>query len=484
MGKYKNLEEWREGLVGKQFGRLTVQDVENYLNKDGKKKGYQAKCQCSCGKEKIVVVNSLLKGLTTSCGCLAKEVSAEKLHIWRRENPIPDKEVVGKRIEGIKKSKEVSSDLLLKKYRETLISKKYGNLTVVEVQPHTRKSTGDKDGFEAICECTCGNTVIVILNNLLSGNTTSCGCNKGRSVEQWKEELIGKCYGRLTIRDVQQHYEDDQKKGFEAICECTCGNIKIVPIDTLFSGKVVSCGCFRKEKSVENGKLYGSENIKKAQQWQKEHPEETKKFQQKAVQGMLTWHKDHPYESQLYRTEARKVAIFSTISKEEEEIYNYLLSLGYSVEHQFLLEGHYFDFRVNNFLIEYHGSTYHYSKYENLNNPESKEPPSKPREKTFHRDIYTLSKNNGFHLIQVWDYDWLYRKEFVQKLIKDQLYGTANYKDYLEGSLLNNDYGFIIDGEQVELKGAWVSTYYRTLVDENYSKGKVLVFNSGYTKIK
>jgi hypothetical protein len=142
------------------------------------------------------------------------------------------------------------------------------------------------------------------------------------------------------------------------------------------------------------------------------------------------------------------------------------------------------DFRVNNFLVEYHGSIYHYFKYEILNNPESKEPPSEHKEKSYHKNLRDIAIRDSFHLIQVWDFDWLYRKEFVQKLIKDQLSGVATYKDYLENSLLNNDYGFIIDGEQVESNGFWVSTGYRKIVTEDYIMGKVLVYNSGYTKIK
>ena len=72
----------------------------------------------------------------------------------------------------------------------------------------------------------------------------------------------------------------------------------------------------------------------------------------------------------------------------------------------------------------------------------------------------------------------------MKKLIKDQLLGTSDYKDYLEDGLLNNDYGFVIEGEEIDPRPLWISTSNpKHIVEKNYTKGKVLVYNSGYTKI-
>jgi hypothetical protein len=35
-------------------------------------------CQCDCGKQKIVVEENLIKGLTKSCRCLANELSSDR----------------------------------------------------------------------------------------------------------------------------------------------------------------------------------------------------------------------------------------------------------------------------------------------------------------------------------------------------------------------------------------------------------------------
>ena len=388
MGKYKNLEEWREELVGKQFGRLTVQGVENYLNKDGKKKGYQARCKCSCGGTKIVQISSLLKGLTTSCGCYRREVEKDlgmRLGEWRKEH-----------IDEVKNIREKNITSLLE-WREN-----HKEEFLVSVQGIRNRGT-QKEGV----------------------------------LENHKKRFIGERFGKLTVMDIKHRVNSNGcGDGYDALCLCECGKEKLVSIAHLLSGDIKSCGCSKREYIIPSLKLY----------------------------------------------------MLDCFSIEEKEIYNYLLSLGYSVERQFLLEGHYFDFRVNNFLIEYHGSIYHYTKYENLNNPESKDPVWYKKDSNYHKNLRDIAINNDYYLIQVWDYDWIYNKEFVQKLIKDHLSGVVDYRDYViedcGKNLLSNDYGFIIEGEYVEPKGVWISTGYRKIVDENYSKGKVLIYNSGYTEIK
>jgi len=56
-------------LTGMTFGRLTV------IRRAENKGRYTAwLCQCSCGKQKIIIGRSLITGLTKSCGCLSHEV--------------------------------------------------------------------------------------------------------------------------------------------------------------------------------------------------------------------------------------------------------------------------------------------------------------------------------------------------------------------------------------------------------------------------
>lgn len=56
--------------IGKKFGRLTVLSV--YPTK----KYYQYNCKCDCGTLCSVYTFSILKGVSSSCGCLQREIAS------------------------------------------------------------------------------------------------------------------------------------------------------------------------------------------------------------------------------------------------------------------------------------------------------------------------------------------------------------------------------------------------------------------------
>ena len=62
-------------LVGRKFGRLTVEYLCNY-----KLNGSSVwHCKCDCGKEKDIRANHLLSGRKLSCGCYAKDINSKRL---------------------------------------------------------------------------------------------------------------------------------------------------------------------------------------------------------------------------------------------------------------------------------------------------------------------------------------------------------------------------------------------------------------------
>ena len=61
-----------ENLSGKRFGRLSV---SNRTEHPGRIKYY---CVCDCGNEVTVAADKLRSGHTKSCGCLRKEVAAQR----------------------------------------------------------------------------------------------------------------------------------------------------------------------------------------------------------------------------------------------------------------------------------------------------------------------------------------------------------------------------------------------------------------------
>ena len=121
-------------LIGKRFGKLVVLErAEN--DKFGKTRWL---CQCDCGNTKIINGSSLLRGLTTSCGCYKQA----KLKEYNDAHVVDETGNV------------------------------YGKLTVI-----SRNYDVSKDGRAMWnCQCECGNTHIVSGKLLREGKVLSCGC--------------------------------------------------------------------------------------------------------------------------------------------------------------------------------------------------------------------------------------------------------------------------------------------------------------------
>ena len=118
---------------------------------------------------------------------------------------------------------------------EDLTNKIFGKLTVL-------KRVENKDNRPYfLCRCECYKEKEVSSKNLKSGQTLSCGCSR-------KNDLTGQVFGRLTVLNVDKSF--DKKAAFS--CRCSCGAIKRVRGADLLSKKIVSCGCYRNEKSIEN----------------------------------------------------------------------------------------------------------------------------------------------------------------------------------------------------------------------------------------
>ena len=67
-----------------------------------------------------------------------------------------------------------------------------------------------------------------------------------------RKSLVGNTYGRLTIL---REYQSPCKKYVLCECSCSCGgNTTTTRRHEIVSGKVQSCGCIRKERSIEFNK--------------------------------------------------------------------------------------------------------------------------------------------------------------------------------------------------------------------------------------
>lgn len=123
-----------QDLSNKKFGLLTA--ISREIGPD-KRKTYW-RCLCDCGNYTVVPAGDLKNAKVRSCGCLSKQ---------RKQNTVED-----------------------------LTGRRFGSLTVesfagFKIYSHERKAQWH-------CVCDCGKHIIVQANNLKSGASASCGCER------------------------------------------------------------------------------------------------------------------------------------------------------------------------------------------------------------------------------------------------------------------------------------------------------------------
>lgn len=159
-------------MVGQRFGNLVV--IKD-CGKRGKRPKKHYLCKCDCGNEIVVCVDNLRNGHTKSCGCLRNKASVRRVD---------------------------------------LCGNIFGKLTAIKFLRSNHVGT-----TIWLCRCECGNEIEVSYNNLLSGNTKSCGC--------WHEKHLDtrgrlyKCWQGLKSRcecEKNHNYSNYGKRGI-SICE-------------------------------------------------------------------------------------------------------------------------------------------------------------------------------------------------------------------------------------------------------------------------
>ena len=138
----RNECDCRYDLVGQKIGRWTVQYL---LEERTKKRGKIYHCKCECGNEKDVPAETLRRGESQSCGCLNRELAAERCRATRID----------------------------------LTGQRFGKL--VALFPIYSKNGGHTLWH---CQCDCGNTCDIDMGNLRSGKSQSCGCTNSKNEEK------------------------------------------------------------------------------------------------------------------------------------------------------------------------------------------------------------------------------------------------------------------------------------------------------------
>lgn len=145
----------KNDLTGNRYGRLTV---VREVKRPGKGHRYWL-CKCDCGKEKVVSGTHLQSGHTKSCGCYRRELPKDK--------------------------------------RMDITGRRFGRLVALEPV----EGEGERKWR---CQCDCGNQIIANKENLVNGNTRSCGCLQSEVRRENMKKAIhfvdGTCVERIASR--------------------------------------------------------------------------------------------------------------------------------------------------------------------------------------------------------------------------------------------------------------------------------------------
>lgn len=179
-------------LTGKEFGELKV------LRQTDKKSNNSVVwlCKCSCGNLIEVPASKLQSGRKISCGCIRNRKLEEKLN--------NTKEINGIKILGWKRN--------------------------------------DKGKLQHEIECPfCKTHVWKSRNDLITGNTQSCGCQSRRNIK----DLIGRRFGNLLV---ESYVGTNKYNNAVWLCKCKkCGTYIECTNSHLTGGQTTSCGCIKKE---------------------------------------------------------------------------------------------------------------------------------------------------------------------------------------------------------------------------------------------
>lgn len=215
MEKIKWRGRTKAPLVGEEYGEWTVVNTDNAQTVEDK-----ILCRCVCGTEREVCIHNLKMGTSTSCG---KRHSHHARGAWTS------------------------------KYEEPYIGKQYNEWTLLEGH-NNKKTIGDN----FLARCSCGVEREVLLINLITGRSKSCG--HAQYDYMFNEEFI---YSRKNVYEQRigevfhgfklltfERYKETGDLYFEVACKNGHEHVyfsKNMPSDTLKNAK---CWCEEKNPVV------------------------------------------------------------------------------------------------------------------------------------------------------------------------------------------------------------------------------------------
>jgi len=121
-----------------------------------------------------------------------------------------------------------------------ITGQRFGMLVVVSRSGSTPK----KKQATWTCVCDCGVTKIMEGSPLITGHSSSCGCqSRGRRLK----DITGQRFGRLTV---VARFGSTPAKHATWSCTCDCGNTCVVEGASLCGKHTQSCGCYSRDRTI------------------------------------------------------------------------------------------------------------------------------------------------------------------------------------------------------------------------------------------
>ena len=111
------------------------------------------------------------------------------------------------------------------------------------------------------CQCQCDKKIEKDIQgqHLKEGRSKSCGCLRKELISQkTKINMIGQKFGHLTVISQAESSKD---RHAQWLCQCDCGNQKIILGKSLRNGSTQSCGCLKSKGEEKIIKLLKENNI-------------------------------------------------------------------------------------------------------------------------------------------------------------------------------------------------------------------------------
>ena len=243
-------------LTGEVFGKLTViRRADDFISANGHRH-IQWLCECVCGEQRVIKGASLSAGYNKSCGC-SQYGDGDTKRMWQEYTEL---------LSNQKSNSVDEQPKPVGRKRKDSSGQTFGWLTAL----HHGEDVVFKSGKTETtwhCKCRCDNTLDVITSRLSRGEVVSCGCmpmgmrkdfrhkiNSQRkpTASTSRLDLTNQTFGFWTV------LEQSETKVFPSggratqwLCECACGNQKVVPTRDLRSGASQSCGCMTSTSWLE-----------------------------------------------------------------------------------------------------------------------------------------------------------------------------------------------------------------------------------------